>query len=494
MTAAVALRDPRDVEAAWRLGELSWKLDANQESIYQQIHSCGRKRFVLNCSRRIGKSFLMVLIAIEAGLKHRKWKIKFAASTADDLEEIILPLFEEILTDCPEDLKPKWKAQKQKYVFPSTGSEIKLSGCDNRLKANRLRGTAANLVIIEEAGSIPELTYVVRSVLAPQLISTGGMMLFASTPPDSPGHEFVSIAETARRTGAYAHRTIFDCPRYSKEQVDEFIREEAGDMPVEEYLQTEDFRREFLAEFLTDPTRAVLKYATQDVLKRCVELYLKLQRPSHFVAYEGMDVGWSPDWTAVLFGYWHHLERVLVIEREIILRRMSTDELATKVKAVEVELFGPTRQTPQGHGAKEPRRWSDYDARLLFELADKSGLVFSPTAKDDRDTAIDNLNRMLPGYNDRLAISETGCPVLLEQMRDAIWNKGRTDFARTKKHGHFDALAGLIYLSRNIVRDENPVPAGFGIDPRTQFVVGVHSDESGNVGALRKLFGLRGRK
>jgi hypothetical protein len=45
-----------DVERAWELGLLSWLLDSNQLGIYEFIFSCGRKRVVLNCSRRIGKT------------------------------------------------------------------------------------------------------------------------------------------------------------------------------------------------------------------------------------------------------------------------------------------------------------------------------------------------------------------------------------------------------------------------------------------------------
>jgi hypothetical protein len=466
---SVPTRDAADVAAAWEAGLLSWKLDSNQDGIYQHIFSCGRKRYVLNCSRRLGKTFLLVLIAIEFALKHKKAKIKFAASTADDLEEIVLPLFDEILGDCPAHLKPKWRASKQKFLFPATGSEIKLAGCDDRRKANRLRGTAAHLVIVEEAGSIPELQYVVRSVLAPQLISTGGMMLFASTPPDSPGHEFVAEVKKAQATGAYSHRTIYDCPRYTKEQIAEFIREEAGDMPIEEYVQTEDFRREFMAEILTDPTRAVLKYATEANLKRCVELYTRLSRPTHRLWLEGMDVGWSPDFTAWVLAWWHYEERVLVFEREALDRRMSSDTLGKAILEAEREAMGPQRLSRFKDGWAKPRRWSDYDPRLLHELANDHDLEFAPTAKDDKDTALDNLSRMVAGYNGRIAINAEGCPKLLQHFQFAVWNKQRSAYARTKEHGHFDLVDAAVYLARNVPRTEDPRPEGHGYDPGTQY-------------------------
>jgi hypothetical protein len=472
---------PQQVELLWESGLLSWLLDSNQQGIYDFIFSCGRKRVVLNCSRRIGKTFLLALIAIEYALQNPKAKIKFAASTADDLEEIILPIFDQILESCPRTLRPKYRSQKGRFTFRN-GSTIKLSGCDDRRKANRLRGTEAHLIIIEEAGSIPDLHYVVNSVLMPQLISTEGYMLFASTPPDSSGHEFVNIAEEAQKVGAYIHRTIFDCPRYSDEQRDRFFREAAGSMPLSEYMETEDFQREFLARFLTDASLAVLKHATEKHVGRASDrgyedgtvtaLYRTLQRPDHFVAYEGGDFGWSPDKTGWLFGYWHGEAQTLVVERELLVMRMDTDQLAQAIAEVEEAWLGLSRMSRVMHGYQQPRRWADADDRLFADLAGKHDLIVHKTRKDDRDTAINNLNLMIPGFDGHLAINPEGCPELLLQMKAAVWrNANRVEFARTKRHAHFDLVAALIYMARNVVRGENPTPPGYGIDMRRRFTL-----------------------
>jgi hypothetical protein len=470
---------PQQVELLWEAGLLSWLLDANQLGIYDFLFSCGKKRVVLNCSRRIGKTFLLVLVAIEFALKHPRSIIKFAASTADDLEEIIIPIFDKILSTCPKRLEPRYRSQKQKYTFRN-GSTIKLYGCDDRRKANRLRGTEAHLIIVEEAGSIPDLNYVVKSVLMPQLISTQGFLLFASTPPDSSGHEFVEIAEDAQRDGAYIHRTIYDCPRYTEEDRNVQFSMAAGSMPLEEYYLTEDYRREWLAEFITDASLAVLKHASEKHLGKASDkgyqdgtvtaLFRTLERPEFFVPYEGGDFGWSPDKTGWLFGYWHHEMGALVVERELLVQRMDTDTLAKAIEALEKAWLGPSRSARYMHGYVQPRRWADADDRLLADLAGKHDLTVHKTKKDDRDTAINNLNLMIPGYDGRLAINPEGCPELLLQMKAAVWkNANRVDFSRTKRHAHFDLVAALIYMARNVVRGENPVPPGHGFNPRTHF-------------------------
>lgn len=501
MSAAPALAS--DIAQAWELGELSWMLDSNQEGMYRFIFTCGHRRVVLNCSRRIGKTFLVVLIAIEFALKHKKAKIKFAASTADDLEEIILPIFEKILETCPKHLKPKWRAKNQKFRFPSTGAEIKLSGCDDRRKANRLRGTEAHLIVVEEAGSIPDLKYVVQSVLSPQLISTGGMMLFASTPPDSIGHEFVTIAEDAEAVGAYLHRTIFDCPRYSHEEREGLFRMMCGKMPLEEFYRTDDFRREFMAELISDQNLAVLKYATLEhvgsahTVGRLAARYKELVRPSHFVTYEGGDYGFSPDMTGWLFAYWHHHAKTLVIERELLLARMSTDQLAREVEAVEKEWLGESRRSPVLYDYKPPRRFADGDDRLFEDLTVLHKLDVVKTKKDDLKTAVNNVNLMIPGYNGALAINAERCPELLRQMKAAIWDKNKKAFARlppTSGLGHFDLVAALVYLARNVVQSENPIPEGFDFDPRRQFRAQEPGGHQGNAGALRRALGFGKRR
>lgn len=477
--------DPRDVEICWRGGSgrncdpaettLRWKLFPHQRRIYDAIFSCARKRFVLNCSRRLGKTFTMMVIAIEAALRKGKARIIIAAPSEKHLEEFVHPIVDVILDDCPEDLKPRWVADKSAYVFKHNKSRIVLAGCDTRTKANRLRGPAADLAIIEEAGMIPDLNYVRRSVIAPQLLSTKGRMLFASTPPDSYGHEFVDIARSNEKLGSYIKLTVYE-GHYTTEEVHEFIQNELDDMPLEAYMETEDYRREWLAEFLTDPSRAVLKYATEkhvgsrDTPGTVILRYRNLVRPKYARWYWGLDVGWSPDWTFGIFGYWHHAAKTLVCEREVILKRMSREQLAAEIKRVEAELLGESRRSMVGLGMEEPARWSDYDARLLYELAAEEGLIWSPTAKDDRDTAIDNLNRMIPGFNGHLAINPDGCPMLLDQLMAAVWNKGRTDFSRTVKHGHFDGVASLVYMARNVDKLSDPVPPGMNYDPMTQWV------------------------
>jgi hypothetical protein len=122
------------VEELWRRGVLFWKLHAGQIKIYEKLLENENKLFVANCSRRWGKSYLMVLYALEQCLQKPNTKVRFGTAFLTDLEEFILPAFDLILQDCPEDIKPQYKVQKSKFVF-SNGSEIKLFGVDKNPNA-----------------------------------------------------------------------------------------------------------------------------------------------------------------------------------------------------------------------------------------------------------------------------------------------------------------------------------------------------------------------
>ena len=57
----------------WLLGDLSWKLHPGQLEIYIELYKHieeGKKEFAFRISRQYGKSYLTVILAIEACIKN----------------------------------------------------------------------------------------------------------------------------------------------------------------------------------------------------------------------------------------------------------------------------------------------------------------------------------------------------------------------------------------------------------------------------------------
>jgi hypothetical protein len=449
---------------AWQTRALWWKLDANQWRLYQKLKINGRKRKILNCSRRIGKTYLLAADADEFAWKNPKSRTVFAAPTLKDLEDIVLEAFEEWLSDCPEDLRPQWLPTKKRFRYPN-GAEIRLIGCDDRRKANRGRGRAIHRVYIEEAGSNPVLKYLIGSVLGPTLLSTGGEMWIASSPPDTEEHEFAEMVRTAEADGVLAHCEIYDCPRYTREEVGAFIKEEADllGMTVEEYKETAEYKREFRGLLVTDPARAVIPEATADRMEAGAEgitgrdgkapaiIRTLPDVPLFRDRWVAMDLGFHPHFTHLLFAYWDYRRQVLVIEDEFFRHRLNDSELAALVKEKEQELWGDHRPFLRVADNNYPM--------TLSELAVTHGLVFVPTAKDEKEAAIVHVRRWV--RQGKIAIHPR-CKALISQLKGAIWNKHRTEFEAQPNGGHYDAVDALIYLVRNVIPHENREPEGWG--------------------------------
>jgi len=66
-------------------------------------------------------------------------------------------------------------------VLPN-GSRIELIGCSDRVEIDKLRGGAYDLVVVDEAGKMPNLDYLVIQVVQPAMLDYQGTLCLAGTP------------------------------------------------------------------------------------------------------------------------------------------------------------------------------------------------------------------------------------------------------------------------------------------------------------------------
>jgi hypothetical protein len=497
---AKAIRDsPKLRAAAWRAGVLWWLLDRHQYRTYLAIRAAlgtPFARFVLRWARRTGKTYLLILLVLEECLRNGGRRYNIAAATKESLAEFVWPTVYSILETCPESLRPWIREAKGRMVFRRVGrpdSVAVLAGCNDRRSVERLRGPYAHGNVYEEIGAMPDvpgLGYVQSSILRPQILTTGGWELMAGTPPPHTGHEAAGIFARAEADGRnYSYATLYDNPR----------------LTVSQYQASTDYRREWLALIETDPTLAVLPECGAERMwgpslrpagvwedgapahawhwpgEAPGVLGLPSEdRPAPPVVrvmpdvplfrdrYEAMDLGFHPHFTHILFGYWDFPRRVLVIEDELQMRRLSDSQLAW---AIGGRRDAVTKERLPGEEGKEWQLWgrsppylrvSDNNYPMtISELAMTHGLVFVPTAKDEKEAAILQVRRWI--REGRIAVHPR-CRHLIAQMQAAVWNKHRTEFAESPEFGHYDAIDALVYLVRNVVPNVDRVPDGWGID------------------------------
>lgn len=446
----------------WYQGILEWKFTLTQKKIYDFYLSRGEKTIVINCARRLGKTYLLTLMAIEQCLKQDNSIVKFLMPEVKMIRTTLRPIINEIFQDAPKELIPKFNTQDSIYKF-NNGSEIHLAGSDNG-NYDKLRGGNSHLCIIDEAGFCTDLEKIIKYILTPTTLLTKGKIILSSTTPPNPDHEFVKIMENAEVNGSLIRKTIYDARDDDKDSSDPRITDEIiADIIKDDPLgaDSESFRTEFLCELVFNSTDSVLPEFTKEVQKEVIGPWM---RPAFCDRYVAMDVGFV-DLTVVLFAYWDFDHGVLVIEDELVINgpEMRTKKLAEKIIQMENLIW---TDSITGEYQKPHLRVSDNNLLLINDLQRDHGLTFLPTDKHNKDAYIGQLRNMVRDCQIHI---DPKCKTLISHMRTATWDKKKgasRDFRRstdsvTKVTHHYDAVAALMYLSRNIDKNKNPYPKGY---------------------------------
>lgn len=441
------------VRAAWTDGDLTHQLTPSQQDSYDKLRAWEERNFVergreyiLDISRRWGKSVVGLIWLFENCIQRPGSRYLYIGPIRKEIEDLTMPLIAQILSECPEDLRPRYVHQDRAYEFPN-GSRVELYGLDKNPNASR--GGAISGAFLDECGFFKRLKYLVRSVLTPQMLGrVWAVLLMASTPPDTPAHPWTDeFVPKAIARGGYDKKTIEDADQYTVEEIEAMIAEWGG-------RENTDCRREFFAEHLADAERVVLP----EFQLVQAEIVKEWRRPRYFDAYTVIDPGWH-DLLAVLFGYWHFADAVLVIEDEIAEQKMPSGKLAGLLKAKERELWGLHRcYFRDGREKAQPyQRYSDRDPRLIGDLREDHGIEVMKAQKDTPQQAVNGFRNALLERRIRI---HPRCVKLQAHLRAAIWkNELHKQFSwQGGPFGHFDLVAAALYMWRNVDQQRNPVP------------------------------------
>lgn len=448
--------NPTEIEhILFRRGVLTHKLHAGQLVIEKSFNRVNGKLFVADCSRQLGKSTWAAFKAVETAIRRPNSRIRVATAFLTDLEQFIVPAFEFVLDGGPEDVTPKFLSQKKEYLFPN-GSKIRLVGLDR--KPNGLRGNRLDLVILDEAGYIARLDYLYRYVLIPATTHVPhAKILMLSTQPESPDHDFVSFCDKAETESAYVKLTIHDNPLLDREAIDKLAEECGG-------YESTAFRREYLCERIVEEGRAIVPE-----FKASLHVATHTPGPYHHFWHriESLDSG-VRDQTACLFGFYDFLRAKLVIEGEFYLQgeAVTTKAIAHNVMKTEAEL---------GYN-RIYRRIADNDNLILVQDLDSDyNLNFFPTNKDELVAMVNKVRLWMQAG--RIEIHPR-CTHLIGSLKAGIWNKTKSEFDRSPKYGHYDAIAALVYMVRNVPDNDNPVPIGYGMPMSDTLIITKPNQES----------------
>jgi hypothetical protein len=476
-------------ETAWRTGNLRCLLHADQRMALDRIRAAPSRTFVLELARRWGKTYLCMALALEDCLRKPKVRVPYGAPTLKMLKSFVLPAFDKLAATAPEHMRPRFNSSEQR-IECHNGSYVDLFGADDKRKADRGAGNDAVRCIFDEAGAegvASMMRYIVGSIYGPSLQflegSPNGSIVLASTPARSPDHEFTEMTEQAEVNGSHLRRTVHDNPRLTEAQKLAFIEADAKDagLTVEAYMRTDTFRREYLAERIVDKVLVVLPEWAE---KRAL-LFKAIERPEFFRGMSTLDFG-GHDPHGVHLGYWHHALNAYVIEYEdLMVSPCNTLQMQKRIKALEAEAWGvkawegtmaaardstlrdfqdriPVEMAgllqAQIDGDGQPwMRVADNDLQLVRDLYETHGLAFVPTAKDDKQLQVNNLQVAI---NREQVYVHPRCVHTDRHWRTTTWadHTRKTYARRGGEHGEFVDTG--VYALRNIdKRDPTPEDA-----------------------------------
>lgn len=444
----------RAIETAWRLGRLRYKFNSRAMwlPVYDAIHDMpGGETYVIEGGRRIGKSTLDMTLAIEDCIRTPKCIVGYIAPVREKLKEYIQPILFEVLNDCPEKLKPEYLVNANSLVFPN-GSKILFTGSNNKSYIT-LRGFKLKALYGDEFAFIDNFNFALDRVLKPALFDSNGKTVLSSSPSPQLDHPFHVMADKQKLKGFYYHGTVVDAG-YPAERIAKFR---------EDCLSDEDFRREYLAERVIDPRRAIVPEWKDEYGQ------IEPVRDEFFEFYQyvcALDLGWT-DFTVVLWMYWDFKNAQLVVEDEYAVRgpNMTTDFLISSIKDKENHLL--MMRTTNTHKNVDVRVADVNNPLILSDMARLHNMSFFYPSKERLEVMVNQL-RMLTRKGGLKV--HPRCKLLIKTLKSAMWDEKHDGFAESEELGHADAVAALIYGMRSINSQRNPIPQNYKINPMTHHI------------------------
>jgi hypothetical protein len=491
--------------AAWIRGDLDYLVLPHQEEVwsamkvfaklasdYNEPTAIAKARkentLTMNISRRFGKTTLSILLLISLCIRNPKHTYYFVAPTEGDARDIVDDVTPVLLEDCPKDLAPKIKGSV--FLF-NNGARIKIGGTFNG--AEGLRGRSANGIIVDEAAHIPQhsktscLSYVLGSILTPQLMTTKGFLIIASTPPRNLQHDYVHIIRNAQYKETLLTFDVYANTSLTPEEIENEKERSYAIDPT-----GSAWKREWLVLLVPDANDLIIPEDTfNKVLQEQVNHH-DIPHFHHLQRYIAFDHG-TKDLNVILFAFYDYANARTVIEKELVLKGgPNTDTIAKEIAKAKKDLWG---ELPVFRSICDSiSRQIIIDLNCHDEIKG-AGIVFINPSKVDLEAMV---NQLIVAISQGKYVIDQSCAMLIETLKTGTWktsdSTGKRQFARLGEIGHCDALACLVYLQRGLIRSINPLLNAVMIDVHNQFVTTQERPAQGIEVFAKALKGIAGFK
>ncbi len=450
----------------WTEGDLEYKLDPLQIVISDTVRGNfdNTKKICILSSRQIGKSFWVMVFALEFLIRNPRTIVRVIAPTKDKCEEIVEDNLNVIIADVPSNIIARSPTKNRWNLF--NGSSLRL-GALERQYVDKNRGGNASLIIYEECGFVSgdDFNYGVNSVIGPQLLRSKGHEIFVSSPSEQPDHPLhTDIAPRCDAMGTLFQYMVFESPTISDSAIVEAAERSGTELDVKfvhrvrKAVESQDkvtaidvarmagqdgvslsdgFRREFLAEVIRPTSLMVIPTFHER------ETILNFTIPHVCKWMVAIDWGGVRDKTvALLMTYEFNADRDMFWDEKVFEANTPTDTIVRSLREWDDTI---------GDGPK----WADVPGQLQIDLEEKWNYTVHLPQKTNWMASV---NTMASRFATKNVLIHPRCKFLIASVRAGMFNKTRTDFERTEALGHMDALAAAMYGIRSQNR-ESPYAA-----------------------------------
>jgi len=206
------------------------------------------KRKIIVAGRRLGKSYIAVVLMLLYALREPNRNIQYLAPTFDQAKSIAWLL---LLQLTPENaIRRSYKTDLR--VVLTNGSSIRLRGIEN---VSTLRGEGVDLIVLDEAQLMQELEEIWDLVIVPTLAEKDriGDAVFIGT-PDGMANDFYKFYRDAERGYKIIDGnkvTLEDWQAFHYRSIDGGRIPEAELEKIRSTLDQKRYSQEFLADFVT---------------------------------------------------------------------------------------------------------------------------------------------------------------------------------------------------------------------------------------------------
>lgn len=416
----------------WYIADLEYKLDDLQHRIKRTIDASSDPLVCVLSSRQIGKSYLLLLIAIEYCLLHPGVIVRILAATIKQVADIVQDNMAPLTADAPAGLIERYKSD---YRWRIGQSSLRIGSLE-RSHVDNNRGGNASLIIYEEGGFVnsDDYRYAVQSVIGPQLIRSNGREIHITSPSEDEGHYIhTDIVPRAESLGTLFRYTIYDSPSITESQIAAAAARCGG-------YESEAWKREYLAEIVRSQTLMVIPEFSEANHVKAFEL------PEYYKALLSIDLGGIKDKTgSVLVCYDFEHDKLLVVDEFMCPQNTPTGEIVSRARELEASV--------SWEGT--PERFADVPGQVQVDMMNDYNYPIRIPAKDDRDAQINSLRLI---FTNMRIIIHPRCANLIGCIKSARYDDKRKDFKRTDAFGHADILMALVYAHRMLDRSTNPFP------------------------------------